>query len=166
MKTFQRHGHFFNTILQKNYPNEASTMLAEMKLEFDALSEDVAFAAASKNIMDRRIGVAGMFLALIKTLDKRKQGYEKIRAICLEIAVDYVKPKNALHRKLKSLQGKLITTWLFKIIIRQLDKRIKTAGHPDGFVATIITDKNETFGLGYGIDIHECGICKLFKKHQ
>jgi hypothetical protein len=38
-------------------------------------------------------------------------------------------------------------------------------GHPDGFVVKMITDKKETYGLGYGIDIVECGICKLFNKH-
>ncbi|HEY1053826.1 MAG TPA: L-2-amino-thiazoline-4-carboxylic acid hydrolase, partial [Emticicia sp.] len=37
---------------------------------------------------------------------------------------------------------------------------------PDGFVAHIITNKKETNGLGYGVDIIECGICKLFKKHN
>jgi hypothetical protein len=35
-----------------------------------------------------------------------------------------------------------------------------------GFIATIITDKKETLGLGYGVDILECGICKLFNKHN
>ncbi|WP_373549566.1 L-2-amino-thiazoline-4-carboxylic acid hydrolase [Haliscomenobacter sp.] len=39
-------------------------------------------------------------------------------------------------------------------------------GHPDGFLANIITDKAETYGFGYGVDILECGICKLFKKHN
>ena len=38
--------------------------------------------------------------------------------------------------------------------------------NPDGFIANIITDKKETLGLGYGVDILECGICKLFKKHN
>ena len=45
------------------------------------------------------------------------------------------------------------------------EKKVKNAGHPDGFVVKIITDKKETYGLGYGIDIVECGICKLFNKH-
>lgn len=39
------------------------------------------------------------------------------------------------------------------------------AAHRDGFKIKIITDKKETFGLGYGIDILECGICKLYNKH-
>ena len=38
--------------------------------------------------------------------------------------------------------------------------------NPDGFIANIIPDKQETLGLGYGVDILECGICKLFKKHN
>jgi len=38
--------------------------------------------------------------------------------------------------------------------------------HPDGFIANIITDKAETYGLGYGIDILDCGICKLFSNYS
>ena len=30
----------------------------------------------------------------------------------------------------------------------------------------MITDTKETYGLGYGIDILECGICKLYNKHN
>ena len=33
-------------------------------------------------------------------------------------------------------------------------------------MASIIRGKDETYGLGYGIDIVECGICKLFQKHN
>ena len=47
-----------------------------------------------------------------------------------------------------------------------MDRKISKRGHPDGFVAKIITDKSETYGLGYGFDILECGICKLFKKYN
>jgi hypothetical protein len=47
-----------------------------------------------------------------------------------------------------------------------LDKKINAKGHPEGFLAKVITDKNETYGLGYGIDILECGICKLFVKNS
>ena len=43
---------------------------------------------------------------------------------------------------------------------------MSTNKNKDGFIANIITDKEETFGLGYGIDILECGICKLFNKHN
>lgn len=39
-------------------------------------------------------------------------------------------------------------------------------GHPDGFRVNMLTDKAETLGFGYGFDIMECGICKLFKKHN
>jgi hypothetical protein len=43
---------------------------------------------------------------------------------------------------------------------------VKNKAHPDGFAVDIITDPKETFGLGYGFDIIECGICKLFTKHR
>ena len=35
-----------------------------------------------------------------------------------------------------------------------------------GVKANLITSKEETLGFGYGVDILECGICKLFKRYQ
>jgi hypothetical protein len=52
------------------------------------------------------------------------------------------------------------------MLIKSLHERVKTNANADGFIARIITDQQETYGLGYGIDILECGICKLFKKHH
>ena len=57
-------------------------------------------------------------------------------------------------------------TWLGQILIKAFHKRVSVNTNADGFIANILTDKKETFGLGYGIDIIECGICKLFKKHN
>ena len=68
-------------------------------------------------------------------------------------------------RFLKKLPPKLINFKIAKPALRMLAKKVGTKGHPDGFVANMIFDKQETYGLGYGVDIHECGICKLFNKH-
>jgi hypothetical protein len=59
----------------------------------------------------------------------------------------------------------LIGSWPARFLLTQLNKRLI---HPNerGFVARIITDPDETFGLGYGVDILECGICKLFNSHN
>ena len=54
---------------------------------------------------------------------------------------------------LKRVPAKLTNTWLATIVIAYLNKKIKKRSHPDGFVANIITDKRETFGLGYGFDL-------------
>lgn len=106
------------------------------------------------------------FLALIKVLDNHGEHFEGIKAVSLEIVKEYVRPKNRLQRYLKKLPVKLLNTKLANIVLRSFDRKISIRGHNNGFVAKIITDKNETFGLGYGIDILECGICKLFKRHQ
>ena len=44
--------------------------------------------------------------------------------------------------------------------------KVVTKGNEAGFRAGIITDKKETYNFGYGFDIYECGICKLFQKHN
>ncbi|MES1225940.1 MAG: L-2-amino-thiazoline-4-carboxylic acid hydrolase, partial [Bacteroidota bacterium] len=52
------------------------------------------------------------------------------------------------------------------ILLKTFNKRVSNNENVNGFVATIITGKNETYGFGYGVDILECGICKLFNKHN
>ena len=53
-----------------------------------------------------------------------------------------------------------------KPLLKLFHEKINTRGNAEGFRAEIITDKEETYGLGYGINILECGICKLFHKHN
>lgn len=59
-----------------------------------------------------------------------------------------------------------MNTGLATILLPVFDKKISHNPNKDGFVARIITDKEETYGLGYGVDILECGIGKLFRKHH
>jgi hypothetical protein len=84
----------------------------------------------------------------------------------LQITIAYVQPKNKLQEYFKRLLPKLINTWFGQILVNAFHKRVSVNANVDGFVANIITNKQETFGLGYGIDIIECGICKLFRKHN
>jgi len=64
------------------------------------------------------------------------------------------------------MPAKLANTWLATVFLKKFNKRVSKNSNPGGFIANIITDKQETLGLGYGVDIIECGICKLFKKHN
>ena len=89
-----------------------------------------------------------------------------IRIICLKVVLDYVRPKNEIQLFMKRLPAKLTATRLATLFLKALNKRVSKKAHPDGFVAEIITDKKETYDLGYGVDIIECGICKLFAKHN
>jgi hypothetical protein len=101
---------------------------------------------------------------LIKALDEQGENFETIRKVCLKVVTGYVQPKNKIHALLKRLPARLTNTWFWNIIIKAFNKKVSQRSHTDGFVATIITNKEETFGLVYGVDILECGICKLFKK--
>ncbi len=106
------------------------------------------------------------FLATIQTLEEKQTDFQIIKTVCIEIALDYVRPKNRFQKSLKKLPPKLINTKLSSLVLKVMDKKLSKKGHEDGFLAKIITDKKETFGFGYGIDILECGICKLFNKHN
>ena len=157
---------YFIQSIKKNYPANAALLIATTDNHFEVISKDTAFAKHSANPVDRRLNFSAYFLAFIKTMDAQGEDFDTIRKICLEIVTAYVMPKNILQQYLKRIPAKLTNTILFNIFLKKFGVRINRKAHPDGFVATIITDKSETFGLGYGVDIIECGICKLFSKHH
>jgi hypothetical protein len=157
---------YFKQSIERYYQLDAANLIAQVNAEFLVIQSDVAFAATSSNPVDRRLDFAAYFLSLIKVLEKRGEHYDKIREICLEITIAYVQPKNRAEAFLKKLIPKLVGYKITNYFLKIFDSKVSEAGHPDGFVARIITDKNETYSLGYGIDILECGICKLFSKHN
>jgi hypothetical protein len=156
---------YFHEAIQKEYPQTAAHFIADIETSFIRIEPDVRFAKTSKNLVDRRMEIAAYFLATIEVLNKNGESIEKIRALLLGIANEYVRPKNALQRMLKKLPVKIIDSWFGRFLIRQMQKRIGERSHPDGFAVRVLTDKKETLGFGYGIDILECGICKLYSKH-
>ena len=157
---------YFIRSIKDNYPNEFDNIIGDTENHYNIISADTAFAKTSKNPVDRRLDFCSYFLALIKTLDERDEAFENIRKICLQITTEYVQPKTKIQEFLKRLLPKLTNTWLGQSLIKTFHKRVSVNSNPDGFIANIITNKQETYGLGYGIDIIECGICKLFKKHN
>lgn len=157
---------YFIKFIKDTYPNQFDGIITDTENHYKIISADTTFAKTSKNPVDRRLDFCSYFLALIKTLDEKGETYENIRKICLQITTEYVQPKNKIQKFFKRLLPRLINTWLGQSLIKAFNKRVSVNSNPGGFIANIITDKQETYGLGYGIDIIECGICKLFKKHN
>lgn len=162
MKNFER---YFRQFIHVHYPQDSANLMRDIETEFNTIKADVAFASTSQNLVDRRLLFTSYFLAFIKVMEKRGESYETIRKISLQIVNEYVRPKNRIQRFLKVLPVKLLKTQMGNVLVKAFERRVSKPGHPDGFVVNIITDKDETYGLGYGIDILECGICKLFNKH-
>ena len=163
MAKYRKH---FVAGVTKNFPAIRDKIIDSVDTHYRIISADTAFAASSKNPIDKRLDFCAYFLALIKTLDERGESFETTRKICLEIVTEYVKPKNKFQQLLKKLPPKLVNSWLSTYLLKKFHKRVSTNSNPSGFIANIITDKKETLGLGYGVDILECGICKLFNKHN
>jgi L-2-amino-thiazoline-4-carboxylic acid hydrolase len=156
---------FFVRAIREKFPHGSDAIIANTDNHFKIISADTRFAATSKNPIDKRLDFCAYFLALIKTLDEQGETFETTRKICLKIVTEYVRPKNKIQQVLKRLPAQLANTWIAAVFITSFNKRVNKNSNADGFIANIITDKQETFGLGYGIDILECGICKLFTKH-
>jgi hypothetical protein len=157
---------FFTRRIREYYSHEADAIIREVEGNYAVTSKDTAFAVKSRNPVDRRLDFSAYFLALIITLDKRGESFQKIREICLKVTDAYVRPRNKLHAWAKKTLPRLTHTWLGQKLIRKFHERVSVNENKDGFIANIITDIDETYGLGYGVDIIECGICKLFAKHN
>jgi hypothetical protein len=157
---------FFQRVIKKEFPSEFYALLEKVDREYNDIFPDIEFASRSPNPIDKRLDFCAYFLAVMKVLDAKGEPFERVRIICIEIVTDYVRPKNRFRAFIKKLPGKLMNTWLADLATGMLHRKVSTNPNPDGFIAHIITDKKVTFGLGYGIDILECGICKLFTKHN
>src|SRR4030095_1720978 len=157
---------YFIAGIKKNFPGRYDDIISKVDAHYKIISADTAFAASSSNPIDKRLDFCGYFLGLIKALDEQGESFETTMKICLEIVTEYVKPKNKFQQILKKLPVKLINTWLATFFLKRFNNRVSKNSNPGGFIANIITDKKETRGLGYGVDILECGICKLFNKHN
>jgi len=157
---------YFVAGIRKNFPGQSIIIVTKTDDHYKIISADTSFAAKSSNPIDKRLDFSAYFLALIKTLDEKGEKFETIRKICLEIVIEYVRPKNKLQELLKKFPAKFINTKLSAYFLKAFNRRVSRNSNPQGFIAKIITDKKETLGLGYGVDILECGICKLFNKHN
>lgn len=157
---------YFIRFIHEHYPTEADDIMVLTNKHYEVISIDTKFAKTSKNPVDKRLDFCAYFLALIKTLDERGETFERIRKICLDITIEYVKPTNKVHAYFKRLLPKLITSGLGQLLVKRFHRLVSVNKNSEGFLVNIITDKAETFDLGYGIDIIECGICKLFNKHH
>ena len=156
----------FRKIVKQEYPDIADSILFETEQQYQILSRDTEFSSSSSNPLDRRLDFSAYFLAFIQTLENNGFDFNGIRSICLNITKEYVRPKNKFQAWMKRLPPKLTSTWIAGKLLKFMDPRVYKKGHTDGFSARVITDKKDTYGLGYGIDILECGICRLFAKHD
>jgi hypothetical protein len=156
---------YFRKNIIQHYPDNYSAILDDVEKNYSQSALDTRFSFTSKNPIDKRLDFSAYFLGLIITLDKMNEPYEKIKSLCLAIVKEYVKPRNKWQAFLKKLPPKIIRFRISKYLIRSFNKRVNRNENPGGFIANIITDKNQTYGFGYGVDIIECGICKLFSKY-
>src|SRR5258705_3294860 len=162
----QKYRKYFIASIKKKFPSFPESIIAKVDGHYKIISADTAFAKSSANPIDKRLDFCAYFLALIKTMDEQGESYDTTRKLCLAIVIEYVRPKNKFQRIVKKIPAKLVNTWLASFFLKEFGKKVSKNSNPGGFIANIITDKKETRGLGYGVDILECGICKLFKKHN
>ncbi|MGJ5816734.1 L-2-amino-thiazoline-4-carboxylic acid hydrolase [Paludibaculum fermentans] len=156
---------YFQEELRRRFPAAHSRLCAEIDEQYRAIAPDVAFARLSSNPMDRRLDFCSYFLATILILERHGESPETIRDTCLAVTRAFVQPRNSWQRWLRQLPAKLMGTPVVALMARVMQAKTGRKGHEDGFLVQVVTSPAETHGLGYGFDILECGIVKLFRKH-
>jgi hypothetical protein len=157
---------YFKQVLENHHPDTYKSLIEAIELKNNGLAESTKFALKSKNPLDKRLPFSAYFLAMIQVLEEENLSFEKIREYCLEVASAYVAPKNRIHKWYNLLLPKLINSPIAKPLISKMKRKVAVLDSPNGFRAQVLTNKTETLGFGYGIDILECGICKVFKANE
>lgn len=157
---------YFKKALEISYPEEFKDIIKKIESKQTLLLQDISYATKSKNPLDKKMAFSAYFLSTIKTLEQKGESFETIKKLCIDIAKDYVKPKNKLHKWINTLQPKLIKLPFAENYLKRYGRKTSVLSHKDGFAAKVITDEASTFGFGYGIDIKTCGICTLFRNNQ
>src|SRR4028119_277482 len=98
---------YFVRAIAGHYPGRSTLLLAAVDEHYERIAEDTRFAAASANPLDKRLDFSAYFLALILTLDEGGESFQTIRALCLQIVGEYVRPKNKMQQLLKRLPARL-----------------------------------------------------------
>ena len=156
----------FRKSVSRHFPFQSSAYMTHIDEEFKLVRRNVEFARSSRNPLDARLEIAAYFLSTIIVLDQHGHSYEKIREIVLDVARNYVRPKNKIQMWFKKLPAIILSrpymTWFLDIF----DRRASIKGNEAGFVAHVIHKKNSDTDFVFGFDIIECGICKLFNRYN
>lgn len=157
---------YFIRAIRRNYPDSYPAIVESTESNYLRISVDTQFSFRSANPIDRRLDFCACFLALIKALDDRGETYDTIKRVSMEVVTDFVTPTNKFNQLMKRIPVMLVGTALWKTVIKIFARKVSINENSEGFIARIITSPEETYGLGYGVDIIECGVCKLFNRHQ
>lgn len=157
--------HIKQTILDE-YPHLGNRLHEKINHRYESIVTEGRFNFEVHNPFDKRLDISAYLLAFVMILDEQDESFETIRSICLNAARAYAKPKNKFTAWLKQLQGWFVGVSFVQFLFTKMNPRMMRNPNSDGFIAQVVTDKDETYGLGYGVDILECGICKLFARYD
>ena len=147
-------GQYFNE-------SKVSQILDESKLKFEDLLPQLPYIGGKKNISTFNIIEGAWMLAIIFPLESEELSVREIGKMMYEILKIYFESKSAIT---KWLNGKLMFT---KFMIEKRKKKCEEAPfkqHTEGWVEEFVEGDGKNFD--FGIDITECGLCKLFKKYN
>lgn len=147
-------------VFQVRFGNDVSTTLMnETRQAYESLRPDIPYIGGDENIFSEWLDYGAYYLAMFQALIARGHQIDDIGRIIFEtyeVMADY--PQWFLRIVGRFKYGKKYENTL-RIAAVQSQKR----KYPGDFVSSFVEGNNQDFD--YGLDITECGICKLFAAH-
>jgi hypothetical protein len=116
---------YFRKVVGETYPDRRIRLIANIDSTFLQIEPDIRFGSQSQNPIDKRMAIAGYFLATTIVLEKEGEVWAKIREVVIKIAEEYVRPRNKFQSFMKRLPAKLLGTMLAKPLLNYFKKKAR-----------------------------------------
>ncbi|MGR3811828.1 hypothetical protein [Jiulongibacter sp. NS-SX5] len=156
---------YFAAEIESLFPKKHKSVLAAIDARYETILHEEGILKKSENPLDKRLNLAGYFLAFIQEMEGRNLEMDEIKNKCLRIAKAYTKPKNKLHGWFLKMGPNLMRLPYYDSYLRKLNNRVSHKKQPLGFRAEILSGFDKT-NLRFKVNVLECGISKLFRKKE
>ncbi len=158
---FDRNAKKLSPVLGKFFPNEnVHELVIEARHEYEVLIPQMPYVGG-KEPFTRFIIYSGMLLAVYRIARAHGMAVEEIGIMTYEIGKSYLKAYPAfLHRFMAQVNFK--PSYLKRL--RERAEESHQRAYPDDFVFDFV--EGDGINFDYGVDYHECAICKFFEQQH
>jgi hypothetical protein len=139
--------------------NLSATLIIEAKQAYEDLRPMIPYTGGKENMFTEWLNYGAYYLAMYQVLSARGHDIDDVGTLIFEtykVMADY--PKWFLNIVGGFKYGKNYEEKLKEAAAASQQRK-----YPEDFVASFIEGDGKTFD--YGLDITECGICKLYRAH-
>jgi len=137
----------------------SATLIMETKQAYEALFPKIPYTGGKENIFTEWLNYGAYYLAMFQALSARGHNIDDAGALIFEtynVMADY-------PRWFLSIVGCFKYGKKYEEKLKDAAAASQQRKYPEDFVSSFIAGDGKNFD--YGLDITECGICKLYSAH-